>query len=234
MATHSSILAWRVPCTEEPDRLQCIGLQKVEFLTCSPQLIPDHYSHHPPSCKVPVPLSSATWLRRLPPYLAFVPPPSNSVSNIHWSLWHPSFLSSQLLPSYWAVSQSTRMTYSYTSASRCLQDYDLWFSTTYTHGHTPDLTNTNLKWQLFTFWHSPSLQLLVPSLWAEPFFKLKYLPALTLSFSPKQLSPHPHSSSMVDNLDHSFDSLHPWPPKISKSESISRSVVSDSLWPHGL
>ena len=29
MATHSSILAWRMPWTEEPDRLQSIGLQRV-------------------------------------------------------------------------------------------------------------------------------------------------------------------------------------------------------------
>ena len=29
MATHSSILAWRVPGTEEPGRLQSIGLQRV-------------------------------------------------------------------------------------------------------------------------------------------------------------------------------------------------------------
>ena len=29
MATHSSILAWRIPWTEGPDRLQCIGLQRV-------------------------------------------------------------------------------------------------------------------------------------------------------------------------------------------------------------
>ena len=29
MATHSSILAWRIPWTEEPDRLQAIGLQRV-------------------------------------------------------------------------------------------------------------------------------------------------------------------------------------------------------------
>ena len=29
MATHSSILAWRIPWTEEPDRLQCMGLQRV-------------------------------------------------------------------------------------------------------------------------------------------------------------------------------------------------------------
>ena len=30
MATHSSILAWRMPWTEEPHGLQSIGLQRVE------------------------------------------------------------------------------------------------------------------------------------------------------------------------------------------------------------
>ena len=29
MATHSSVLAWRIPWTEEPGRLQCIGLLRV-------------------------------------------------------------------------------------------------------------------------------------------------------------------------------------------------------------
>ena len=29
MITHSSILAWRIPWTEEPGRLQSIGLQRV-------------------------------------------------------------------------------------------------------------------------------------------------------------------------------------------------------------
>ena len=29
MATHSNILAWRIPWTEEPDRLQSMGWQKV-------------------------------------------------------------------------------------------------------------------------------------------------------------------------------------------------------------
>ena len=29
MATHSGILAWRIPGTEEPGRLQSIGLQNV-------------------------------------------------------------------------------------------------------------------------------------------------------------------------------------------------------------
>ena len=30
MATHSSILVWRIPWTEEPSRLQSIGLQRVQ------------------------------------------------------------------------------------------------------------------------------------------------------------------------------------------------------------
>ena len=29
MASHSSILAWRIPWTEEPDGLQSMGLQRV-------------------------------------------------------------------------------------------------------------------------------------------------------------------------------------------------------------
>ena len=31
MATHSSILAWRIPWTEEPGRLQSMGSQKVRY-----------------------------------------------------------------------------------------------------------------------------------------------------------------------------------------------------------
>ena len=29
MATHSSILAWEIPCTEKPGRLQSMGSQRV-------------------------------------------------------------------------------------------------------------------------------------------------------------------------------------------------------------
>ena len=29
MATHSGILAWEIPCSEEPGRLQSMGLQRV-------------------------------------------------------------------------------------------------------------------------------------------------------------------------------------------------------------
>ena len=31
MATHSSILAWRIPWTEEPGRLKSMGLQRVRY-----------------------------------------------------------------------------------------------------------------------------------------------------------------------------------------------------------
>ena len=31
MATHSSILTWKIPQTEEPDMLQSMGLQRVEI-----------------------------------------------------------------------------------------------------------------------------------------------------------------------------------------------------------
>ena len=30
MTTHSSILAWKIPWTEDPDGLQSMGLQRVE------------------------------------------------------------------------------------------------------------------------------------------------------------------------------------------------------------
>ena len=31
IATHSSILAWKIPWTEEPGRLQFMGLQRVRY-----------------------------------------------------------------------------------------------------------------------------------------------------------------------------------------------------------
>ena len=34
MATHSSILAWRIPWTEEPGRLQSMGSQRVRHTDC--------------------------------------------------------------------------------------------------------------------------------------------------------------------------------------------------------
>ena len=36
MTTHSSILAWRIPWTEEPDGLQSMGSQRVEH-DCVPE-----------------------------------------------------------------------------------------------------------------------------------------------------------------------------------------------------
>ena len=40
MAVHSSILAWRIPCTEQPGGLQSMGLQRVghDLVTKIPKL----------------------------------------------------------------------------------------------------------------------------------------------------------------------------------------------------
>ena len=48
MATHSSILAWRIPWTEEPGGLQSIGLQRARHdwstLACMHMYTMDYYS----------------------------------------------------------------------------------------------------------------------------------------------------------------------------------------------
>ena len=37
MATHSSVLAWEMPWTEEPGRLQSMGSQRVEYILATKQ-----------------------------------------------------------------------------------------------------------------------------------------------------------------------------------------------------
>ena len=44
MATHYSILAWRIPWTEEPGGLQSTGSQRVGYPDLSPLPSPDHFS----------------------------------------------------------------------------------------------------------------------------------------------------------------------------------------------
>ena len=41
MATHSSILAWEIPWTEEPGELQSMGPQRVRH-----DWVTDHHHHH--------------------------------------------------------------------------------------------------------------------------------------------------------------------------------------------
>ena len=43
MATHSSILAWRIPWTEEPGRLQSMGSQRVRHDCRDLTTTPDSY-----------------------------------------------------------------------------------------------------------------------------------------------------------------------------------------------
>ena len=42
MATHSSILAWRIPWTEEPGGSQVMGSQNQTRLSTSTQVLPQH------------------------------------------------------------------------------------------------------------------------------------------------------------------------------------------------
>ena len=46
MATHSSILAWRTPWTEEPGRLQSMGSQQLDM---AKQLTHHHHHQEPPA-----------------------------------------------------------------------------------------------------------------------------------------------------------------------------------------
>ena len=46
MATHSSILAWRIPWTEEPGRLQPMGLQRVGLESESHSVVSDSFRPH--------------------------------------------------------------------------------------------------------------------------------------------------------------------------------------------
>ena len=62
-ATHSSILAWRIPWTEKPDGLQSTGLQKSRTLSSvqfsrsvmSDSLRPHESQHARPPCPLPIP-----------------------------------------------------------------------------------------------------------------------------------------------------------------------------------
>ena len=57
MATHSSILAWRIPWTEEPGRLQSMGFPRPEYWSGLPFLSPGDLSD--PGIKPKSPVSPA-------------------------------------------------------------------------------------------------------------------------------------------------------------------------------
>ena len=60
MATHSSILAWRIPWTEEPAGLQSMGSRRVGQDLATKQ----QYPYHGPVVKNP-PAMGETWVRSL-------------------------------------------------------------------------------------------------------------------------------------------------------------------------
>ena len=48
MATHSSIIAWEIPWTEEPGRLQSTGLRRVRHNLATKQQTNQNYNEVPP------------------------------------------------------------------------------------------------------------------------------------------------------------------------------------------
>ena len=54
MAAHSSLLAWRIPCTEEPGWLQFMGLQRVRYDHNSTFRLWIFFSQHPLDTLAPV------------------------------------------------------------------------------------------------------------------------------------------------------------------------------------
>ena len=60
MATHSSILAWEIPWTEEPDGLQCLGSQNW-IMTSQLNNTPPH----PQGMKTSLKLSNPFWELRM-------------------------------------------------------------------------------------------------------------------------------------------------------------------------
>ena len=42
MTTHSSILAWKIPWTEDPGRLKFMGLQELDMTECLSMHMPYH------------------------------------------------------------------------------------------------------------------------------------------------------------------------------------------------
>ena len=64
MATHSNILAWQIPCTEEPGRLQSTGSQKAGH-----DLATKHtQKQHPPHLTTQI--YHCMWLNRLSLFIA--------------------------------------------------------------------------------------------------------------------------------------------------------------------
>ena len=92
MATHSSILAWRIPRTEEPDALQSMGSQRVRQDWAINTLdFPGGASGKEPTCqckrhKRP---RFEPWVRKTPWRRAWQPTPVFLPGESHWqrSLW---------------------------------------------------------------------------------------------------------------------------------------------------
>ena len=82
MATHSSILAWRIPWTEEPGSLQSMGRKESDMTECHPLSIPCPVFYCWSVwavCTWLVPQPTVSWVKEgKMSYLTFHPTPSSS------------------------------------------------------------------------------------------------------------------------------------------------------------
>ena len=85
MATHSRILAWRIICTEEPGRLQSMGLQRIRHNWVSDQYFHFHdiqsSLQFDPNLQTPPPLSH-------PPQQKHAPPCTHHLHSTTKVSWH--------------------------------------------------------------------------------------------------------------------------------------------------
>ena len=104
MATHSSILAWRIPWTEKPDGLQSTGLQKSRTLSSvqfsrsvmSDSLRPHESQHARPPCPLPIPGVHPAHVHRVSDAIQQSHPLSSPYSPASNPSQHQSFPMSQL------------------------------------------------------------------------------------------------------------------------------------------
>ena len=98
MAIHSSILAWRIPWTEEPGRLWSLGSQRIEYDWATNVLLSFHFFNaaHTPLCLLLLLLISTPLESRLIkpftsiPVVFKAPEAMGLVNGMLWWVWAPS------------------------------------------------------------------------------------------------------------------------------------------------
>ena len=151
MASHSSILAWRIPWTEEPDRLQSMGLQRLgrDWVTNTFLGFPGSSAGKESACNVGPWFDSCvgkiSWRRAMLPTAVFMGFPCASDSEE--SVWNVEDLCS--IPGWGDPLEEGMAIYSSIVAWRIPMDRGAWCATV--HGVTKSWTQLS-NWTDLTDW----------------------------------------------------------------------------------